>query len=76
MLVLSRRSNESIVIGAPGGVDRLAKLTVIGVRGGTVKLAIEVDGDVAVHRLEVWERIREGRELRRLARGQMTNAAS
>ena len=75
MVIVSRRSNESIVIGGAGGVESLAKLTVIGVRGGTVKLAIEVAGEVAVHRLEVWERIREGRELRRLARGQMTNAA-
>jgi carbon storage regulator CsrA len=75
MEILSRRSNESVVIGGPGGVERLAKLTVIGVRGGTVKLAIEVAGDIGVHRLEVWERIRQGRQSRRLARGEMTNAA-
>ena len=60
MLVLSRRSNESIVIGGSGGLDRLLKLTVIRISTGTVKLGIEVPDDIPVHRLEVWERIRAG----------------
>jgi carbon storage regulator len=60
MLVLSRKSNESIVVGGSSGFDRLLKLTVIGVRGQTVKLGIEVADDIPVHRWEVWERIRAG----------------
>jgi len=64
MLVLSRKSNESIVIGAANGIERLMKLTVIGVRGGTVKLGIEVPDNIPVHRLEVWERICGGQAAR------------
>ena len=60
MLVLSRKSNESIVIGASNGIERLLKLTVIRVQGGTVKLGIEVAENVPVHRWEVWERICAG----------------
>jgi carbon storage regulator len=59
MLVLSRKNNESVVIGGSGGFERLVKLTVIRVRGGSVKLGFEVPGDVPVHRWEVWERIRD-----------------
>lgn len=60
MLVLSRKSNESIVIGGSSGVERLMKLTVLGIRGRTVKLGIEVANEIPVHRWEVWERIRAG----------------
>jgi carbon storage regulator CsrA len=60
MLVLSRKSNESIVIGGSSGFERLLKLTVIGVAGETVKLGIEVADDIPVHSWEVWERIRAG----------------
>ena len=58
MLVLSRKSSESVVIGATDGVQRLCKVTVLGIRGLNVKLGFEVDPDVPVHRTEVWERIR------------------
>ena len=58
MLVLSRKSRESVVIGATDGVQRLCKVTVLGIRGMNVKLGFEVDPDVPVHRTEVWERIR------------------
>jgi carbon storage regulator CsrA len=60
MLVLSRKSNESIVIGGVSGFERLLKLTVIRIHVGTVRLGIEVADDVPVHRWEVWERIRAG----------------
>jgi carbon storage regulator len=58
MLVLSRKSRESVVIGGTDGVQRLCKVTVLGIRGANVKLGFEVDADVPVHRTEVWERIR------------------
>lgn len=57
MLVLSRKNQESVVIGGSDGLHRLLKVTVLGIRGAIVKLGFEVDPDVPVHRLEVWERI-------------------
>jgi carbon storage regulator CsrA len=60
MLVLSRRSQESVVIGGACGSDRVVRITVIDVRNGMVKLGIEADADVPVHRSEVWGRIFPG----------------
>lgn len=57
MLVLSRKSNESIVIGGGDGLHRVLKITVLEVGHGKVKLGFDVDGDVPVHRAEVWARI-------------------
>jgi carbon storage regulator CsrA len=58
MLVLTRKPTESVVIGGSPGLARLLKVTVLDVRAGRVRLGFEVDDDIAVHRLEVWERIR------------------
>jgi carbon storage regulator len=58
MLVLSRKSQEAIVVGGSTGFERLLKVTVLQIQGGKVRLGFEVDEDVPVHRLEVWERIR------------------
>ena len=57
MLVLSRKNRESVVVGGADGFHRLLKVTVLGIQGAKVKLGFEVDPDVPVHRLEVWERI-------------------
>ena len=57
MLVLSRKNQESVVVGGTDGFHRLLKVTVLGIRGTNVKLGFEVDADVPVHRSEVWERI-------------------
>lgn len=57
MLVLSRRSQESVVVGGVGGFDRQLKVTVLEIAGGRVKLGFEVDAVVPVYRLEVWERM-------------------
>jgi len=57
MLVLSRKSQESVVVGGADRFERMLKVTVLDIRGGKVKLGFEVDADVPVHRLEVWERI-------------------
>jgi carbon storage regulator CsrA len=62
MLVLSRKSRESVVVGGADGFHRLLKVTVLGIQGTNVKLGFEVDPDVPVYRSEVWERInRNGR---------------
>ena len=57
MLVLSRKNRESVVIGGDDRLHRLLKVTVLDIRGTHVKLGFEVDSDVLIHRLEVWERI-------------------
>ena len=64
MLVLSRKKLESVVVGGFDQLHRLLKVTVLGVRGDKVKLGFEVDANVPVHRLEIWERIRAKGELR------------
>jgi carbon storage regulator len=58
MLVLSRRLQESIVVGGADGAEPILKVTVVEIKGGLVRLGFEADVDVPVHRLEVWERLR------------------
>ena len=57
MLVLSRKIQESVVVGVSDGFQRILKVKVLEIRGEKVKLGFDVDPDVPVHRLEVWERI-------------------
>jgi carbon storage regulator len=65
MLVLSRKSQESVVIGEADGLHRIMKVTVLGIQGRNVRLGFEVDTDVPVHRAEVWERICYDRQTER-----------
>jgi len=60
MLVLSRKSQESVVIGGSDSFERLLKVTVLEILGGRVRLGFDVAPDIPVHRLEVWERISAG----------------
>ena len=60
MLVLSRRSQESVVVGGQNPLERMLKVTVLEIRGGKVRLGFEVKDDVPVHRWEVWQRICAG----------------
>jgi carbon storage regulator len=65
MLVLSRKSNESVVIGGQYASDDMLKVTVLEIRGGKVRLGFEAKKEVPVHRWEVWQRIcRDGRSSR------------
>jgi len=57
MLVLSRKTQESVVVGGCDGFERLLKIIVVEINGGKVRLGFEVDKDVPIHRAEVWERI-------------------
>jgi len=59
MLVLSRKSRQSVVVGGSGGFHRLLKVTVLAIQGAKVKLGFEVDPDVPVYRSEVWEHFHE-----------------
>ncbi|MGE4318863.1 MAG: carbon storage regulator CsrA [Deferribacterales bacterium] len=53
MLVLSRKINESIIIG-----DSI-EVTIVEVNGRNVKIGIDAPKDVSVHRKEVYEAIKE-----------------
>jgi carbon storage regulator len=57
MLVLTRRIQESVVVGGADRFQRILKVKVLEIKGEKVKLGFDVDADVPVHRLEVWERI-------------------
>ena len=57
MLVLTRKHQESVVVGGAPGFEHLLKVTVLGISGAKVSLGFEVDPVVPVHRAEIWERI-------------------
>ncbi len=52
MLILTRRVGETVMIG-----DNVT-VTVLGVKGNQVRLGVNAPRDVAVHREEIYERIR------------------
>ena len=58
MLVLTRKSQESVVVGRLDSNEPMLTVTVLDVNGGKVRLGFEGDSDVPIHRFEVWERIR------------------
>jgi len=58
MLVLSRKDEESVVVGGSNGFEPVLKVTVLQIHGRKVKLGFQVPRDVPVHRWEVWEQIR------------------
>lgn len=57
MLVLTRKNQESVVVGGSDRFQRTLKVTVLAIQNGKVRLGFDVDADVPIHRLEVWERI-------------------
>ena len=57
MLVLSRRSQESVVVGGTSRVDRKLVVTVLEIKGANVRLGFEAPLDMPVHRMEIWKRI-------------------
>ena len=63
MLVLSRKSQESVVVGGADGFDRLLKVTVLSIQNGRVKLGFEIDSSIPVFREEIWESIRAAQSL-------------
>lgn len=58
MLILSRKRGEAIAIGDHESLQCDVKVTVLEVNGARVKLGFEAVSHLAVHRWEVWERIR------------------
>jgi carbon storage regulator len=59
MLVLSRKTQEAVVVGGSINSEPTMIVTVLEIRSGRVKLGFEVAKDVSVHRQEVWARLRE-----------------
>jgi carbon storage regulator len=57
MLILTRRVGETLMIGND------VTVTVLGVKGNQVRIGVNAPRDVAVHREEIFERIkREGQD--------------
>jgi len=54
LLILSRRTDESIVIG-----DEVT-ITILSVKGKQVRIGITAPPDVSVHREEIYQRIQSG----------------
>ena len=62
MLVLTRKLNQSIVIGSPSSEELPLEVTVLEVRGDQVRLGIKAPHNVAVHRKEVYLQIQKENE--------------
>lgn len=56
MLILTRRVNEVICIG------KEIKVAILGVKGNQVRIGVDAPKDVAVHREEIYEKIRHEHE--------------
>ncbi len=68
MLVLSRKCAESVVLGCSNGITQLARVTVLEISPGRVRLGFEAGKDVPVFREEVWE-LKRAKGLREGATG-------
>ncbi len=51
-MILTRRVGESIKI------DNKITVTILGIKGNQIRLGVEAPKDVAVHREEIFERLR------------------
>ena len=60
MLVLTRKSRESIVIGRAEDLEVVLEITILEIEGGRVRLGFEADTRMPIHRREVWDRICNG----------------
>ena len=56
MLVLSRKKDESIMIGDD------VEITIVDIRGDKVRLGINAPREISVHRKEIWEAIKREKE--------------
>ena len=56
MLILTRRTNETLMVG-----DEVT-VTVLGVKGNQVRIGVNAPTEVAVHREEIYDRIKTGEQ--------------
>lgn len=61
MLILTRRAGETVMIGSD------VTITVLGVKGNQVRIGINAPRDVAVHREEIYERIKNEENAKKAA---------
>jgi carbon storage regulator len=69
MLILTRRVGETVVIGND------VTVTVLGVKGNQVRLGVNAPREVAVHREEIFERIKREQAEEARERPQPVNSA-
>lgn len=53
MLILTRKTGESLLVGND------VEITVLSVRGSQVKLGVNAPKDIAVHRQEIYQKIKD-----------------
>ena len=53
MLILTRKTGESFLVGDD------VEITVLSVRGSQVKLGVNAPKDIAVHRQEIYQKIKD-----------------
>ncbi len=61
MLILTRRVGESVMIG-----DEVT-ITVLGVKGNQVRVGVNAPREIAVHREEIYQRIKREKEAQETA---------
>lgn len=66
MLILTRRVGETVMIGDD------VTITVLGVKGNQVRVGINAPKHVAVHREEIYERIKREQQTEEVAKQQKT----
>lgn len=69
MLILTRRVGETVVIGND------VTVTVLGVKGNQVRLGVNAPREVAVHREEIYERIKQEKAAEETQQPKLVGAA-
>jgi carbon storage regulator len=59
VLILTRRVGEKLIIDLG---DRIVEVVPLGIKGNQVKIGIEADKDIGVHREEIYQRIQQEKQ--------------